>query len=354
MNWRKEVDEFKGGLKIEPPVISARAITFGFFGVVGGGKSVTAGIFAVGITPNGKIGWVDGEGRRSAWAIDIVAEMAAKEYGGTKESWKERFAVIHIDPPFNPLRVIAAIEALEEAGCATVILDVMSQCWDSDGGYLDMKNETLDKMAGEDEAKRKRSAAAAAAAVKPWTHQKLVNKITNSAKTNLVLLFQAKAKFNARESKPNDFQSPIQESGLTRTAIAVGLVQADDQGSGGYCSFELPLGQGTKYTHHAILKALPNNQERLTFKHAEAILKLCGGTPTPSVAPTAAKTKQADPLAAFKKELWNLTKKFHSNNPAMLQQHLWDEGYMALEETLDTLNQERLEQIITKFKEKNP
>lgn len=307
MNWQKEVAGFKKQMKPEASVISSRSITFGFFGSVGGGKSVTAGVFAIGITPEGLIGWVDGEGHRSAWAIDIVADLASKHYGGTKAQWIDRFRVIYIEPPFNPLKVVAATEALEELGCKTIVEDVMSQAWDSDGGYLDIKNEQLDRMAGEDESKRKRSAAAAAAATKPWTHQKLVNKITAS-KTNMVLLFQAKQKFNARESKPNEFQSPIQESGLTRTAIAVGLVQANDRGEGGYCSFELPLGQGTKYTHPSILGCLPKNGEQFKFQHAENILKLCGGGAP--AAPLKTPTQTSDPIVDLKKELWAITKPF--------------------------------------------
>ena len=301
MNWKEEISKFKSEMAPETSVISGRAITFGFFGSVGGGKSVTAGIFAVGITPTGLIGWVDGEGHRSAWAIDIVAEMAAGKYGGTKQSWIDRFKVIYVEPPFNPLKVIAATETLEEIGCKTIIEDVMSQAWDSDGGYLDLKDEKLNQMAGDDEAKKKRAAAAAAAAIKPWTHQKLVNKITAS-KTNIVLLFQAKQKFNAATSRPNEFQSPIQESGLTRTAIAVGLVQANQSGDGGYCSFELPMGQGTKFTHHAILNCLPRNGEQFKFEHAEAILKLCGGVPNagkPAV-------KESLTVATDKTRLWML------------------------------------------------
>lgn len=304
MNWKEEVSKFKAEMKPETSVISGRSITFGFFGSVGGGKSVTAGIFAVGVTPTGLIGWVDGEGHRSAWAIDIVADMASKKYGGTKQSWIDRFKVIYVEPPFNPLKVIAATETLEELGCKTIIEDVMSQAWDSDGGYLDLKDEKLNQMAGDDEAKKKRAAAAAAAAIKPWTHQKLVNKITAS-KTNLVLLFQAKQKFNAATSKPNDFQSPIQESGLTRTAIAVGLVQANQSGDGGYCSFELPTGQGTKFTHPAILACLPNNGEQFKFEHAEGILKLCGGVPNAAGKP-AVKRSLITATATAKTRGWML------------------------------------------------
>lgn len=345
MNWRAEVNEFKTALKPEPSAISTQAIRFGFFGTVGGGKSVTAGILAVGITPTGLIGWVDGEGHRSGWAIDIVAEMAAKKYGGTKQSWIDRFRVVHVDAPFNPLRVVAATEVLEEMGCQTIIEDVMSQCWDSDGGYLDMKNEEVDRMAGEDDNKRQRVAASAAAHVKPWTHQKLVNKITNS-KTNIILLFQAKKKFNAALSKPNEYSSPIQESGLTRTAIAVGRVEANAQGVGGFCSFELPADQGTKFTHHAILESLPKNGEQFKFEHGEALLKLCGGKPVEQ------KAKTATDLGKLKKELWAMTKAIHNGDAAKLSQHLWDENLMSDTESLEELSAARLEEINAKVREK--
>ena len=353
MNWKEEVSKFKSEMKPEASVISGRAITFGFFGSVGGGKSVTAGIFAVGITPAGLIGWVDGEGHRSAWAIDIVSDLAAKKYGGTKQSWVDRFKVIYVEPPFNPLKVIAATETLEELGCTTIIEDVMSQAWDSDGGYLDLKDEKLNQMAGDDEAKKKRAAAAAAAAIKPWTHQKLVNKIT-AGRTNLVLLFQAKQKFNAQTSKPNDFQSPIQESGLTRTALAVGLVQANQAGDGGYCSFELPTGQGTKFTHPAILACLPNNGEQFKFEHAEGILKICGGVPNAAGKPSTTTTAPAIEVETLKKELWKLLQKHIDDitpdkaNQWLFQNEILDGGNP--DHVLSKLNVAALKTVIAKVK----
>lgn len=338
MNWRQQVEDFKKSMTPEMSINTGRPITIGFFGSVGGGKSVTAGICAIGLTPEGLIGWVDGEGHRSAWAIDTVATLAVEKYGGTKQSWVDRFKVVYIEPPFNPLRVVAATELLEELGCKTIIEDVMSQCWDSDGGYLDLKDEKLNKMAGDDESKKQRSAAAAAAAVKPWTHQKLVNKIT-TPKTNIVLLFQAKQKFNAAASKPNDFQSPIQESGLTRTALAVGLVQQNDAGEGGYCSFELPLGQGTKTTHPDIKRCLPPNGEQFTFANAEALLKLCGGTPT---AP--------NPLKTAKAALWDTTKPIRGEDKTWASTVKWlrEKGVMTVSETIQAMTVEQLVEATAK------
>lgn len=343
MNWKKEIEEFKKSMTAEPSINTGRPVSIGFFGIVGGGKSVTAGICAVGLTPTGSIGWVDGEGHRSAWAIDTVATMAAAKYGGTKEAWVARFKVVYVEPPFNPLRVIAAIEILEEAGCKTLILDILSAAWDSDGGYLDLKDEKLYAMAGEDEAKRKRSAAAAAAGVKPWTHQKLVNKIT-TPKTNLVLLFQAKQKFNASLSKPNDFQSPIQESGLTRTAIAVGLVQQSEAGDGGYCSFNLPLGQGTKTTHPDIARCLPQNGTQFTFENAEALLKLCGGTPNAPAQAPAAPSQPVDPTKRAKTALWDTLKPVRGVQKDWAAAEAWlrSKAILTADQTISSLTTDQI------------
>lgn len=365
MNWRKQVDDFKGGLKIDAPVISTSAIRFGFFGLSGGGKSVTAGVFSLGITPSGLIGWVDGEGQRAPWAIDTVCEMAVKHYGGTKEDWKARFRIIHIDPPFNPLRVVAAAEALEEAGCKTIVLDILSQCWRGDGSYLDLKADEVDRMIEANPRNtEQRVASSAAAHIKPWTHDKLVNKVTNS-KSNLVLLFQAKQKFNAKISKPDEFITPIQESGLTTTAIAVGRVECNERGEGGYCSFQLPTGQGAKHTHPSILAALPKNGEQFKFQHAEAILRLCGGKP---LSKGAASTVQSGsnnaatthPAAAssgldsnaLKSRLWKITKQIHQGDKQGLVQWLWDEAILETTEQLESLSLERLEQVLLRAEAK--
>lgn len=349
MNWREQVDEFKAGLKVEMPSLAGSVIRFGFFGSVGGGKSVTAGIFAVGITSSGLIGWIDGEGRRSGYAIDTVADMAAKKYGGTKQAWEQRFKVIHIDPPFNPLRVVAAIESLEELGCKTIICDIMSQAWDSDGGYLDMKAEELDRMAGDDEEKRKRSLAAAAAHVKPWTHHKLINKV-NASKCHLVLLFQAKQKYNAGTKKPDEFTTPIQESGLTRTAIAVGRVEqrmVGDNPQGGFCTFRGAINEGTKHTHPSLLALLPANGEQFAFSHAEAIAAwVCG----PKAPPAQKPESERNALAV---QLWKLLDPIHQGHKdakPQVVQWLIDEAFIQTDEQLETLSVERLRAVIEKVK----
>jgi hypothetical protein len=357
MNWREQVQDFKKELSIVPAKISVQAIRFGFFGCVGDGKSVTGGIFALGITPEGRIGWIDGEGERSGYAIDLVAEMAVKKYGGTKQSWKDRFEVIHIGPPFNPLRIVAAIEAFEDAGYKTVVADIMTQAWDSDGGYLDLKNERLDRMAGDDEAKRQRSASAAAANIKPWTHGKLFNKVNNT-KCNIVQLFQAKKKFNVATHKPDEFNTPIQESGLTRTSIAVGRVEARN-GVGGFCVWN---GPGTKHTHPSLLALLPQG-EQLRFEHAEKILAWIKGNtetaaPQPTAKPVARQPEAVATVRTLKAKLWDMTRERVHKCPAdcpktewapylaALQQWLWDEMLMMPSENLSDMSADRLATVI--------
>lgn len=348
MNWHDQVQDFKKALAVEPSKMSSQAIRFAYFGFVGSGKSTTGALFAIGITPEGQIGYVDGEGHRSGYAIDVACDIAAKHYGKPKASLLSRFSVIHIDPPFHPLRVVAAIEALEEQGCKTIVCDVMTQAWDSDGGYLDLKADALDQMAGDDLAKRNRSASAAAARVKPWTHGKLVNKVTQS-KCNLVMLFQAKQKFNAATSKPDEMETPIQESGLTRTAFAVGRVETrkvGDDDVGGFCFYS---GPGCKSTHPALRAILPKDGEQFHLSHAEAVARWCNGTAAaPAPAPAPAKPKNEKD--ALKKELWKLLAKQHGGDKRKLQRWVTDE--LGIDVLLETMDASGLAEVIEAAKRK--
>lgn len=351
MNWRKDVEAFKSEIKGVPSRITMESIRMGFFGPVGSGKSVTSGICAVGITPpGGLIGWLDGEGMRSGMAIDIVAEMAAAKYGGTKAEWVARFVVYHIAPPFNPLRVVAALELAEEQGCKTCIADIMTQCWDSEGGYLDMKETEIDRKTGGDDSKRASKAQSAAALIKPWTHTKLIHKV-DSCRMNLVLVFQAKNKWNSRTSKVDEFSSPIQESGLTRLAVAVGRVECQmNHGvpQGGFCTFRGELNDGTKTTHPTLMRALPANGEQFTFEHAERVVKWATGE---TVAQPPAK-KPVTELARLKKELVAVTVSVHLGDMKRLQQFLWDELLMDPEQSMGDLTESVLKAVIENAKGK--
>lgn len=350
MDWKKQVSDFKAALKVESSFITADSIKSAFFGAVGDGKSVTGGICALGLTKEGLIGWIDGESHRSGWAIDQVSTLAAKHYGGNKEQYVNRFKVIHIDPPYHPLRVLAAIDMLEEIKCKCIILDILTQAWDADGGYLDLKNEELVRMAGDDIKKQERSQAAAAAHIKPWTHQKLVNRV-NSINMNLVLLFQAKKKWSQESKGIAQYTTPIQESGFTRTSLICGRVEAKDvngEPQGGHCYFRSGMEWGTKYTHPRILEALPAEGQQFKFEHAEALLRLTllGSDVCLSQSISKPTRKPSDPLATAKKQLWKMCARVHCDDSKKLEQWLWDENLMSDTESLATLTEDRLKTII--------
>lgn len=269
MDWRKQVEDFKKDMAVVEPSAGRMLFRFATFGSVGSGKSVTSLIVAIAATPPpGLIGIVDGENSRSKIAIDEAARLAVAKYGGKKDEYIARFKVVHIDPPFNPLRVIAAGESLMSSGCQTLILDILTQCWDASGGYLDMKEDVIDQMTDGDDSRRQKVAQAAAARVKPWTHNKLVHWI-DECKANLIMCFQAKQKWNPQTKQVDQTETPIQETGITRTAIAVARIYAEG-GQGGFCDFTCLPGQ-TKYTSVELLKLLPQKAQ-FSFDHAEKMV----------------------------------------------------------------------------------
>jgi len=79
------------------------------------------------VGPDGKIGVIDTEARRSL--------IYADEFN---------FDVLHLDPPFRPERYIEAIEAFEAAQYDIIIIDSASHEWSGIGGIL----EDLDNIPG--------------------------------------------------------------------------------------------------------------------------------------------------------------------------------------------------------------
>lgn len=355
MNWKQQVEDFRRDLKVEEPTIRSIDLRIGFFGSIGSGKTTTAAICALAITPApGLIGIVDGEHGRSGLALDVAAGLAAAKYGGAKHDYVKRFRVVHIDPPFNPLRVIAAGQSLIESGCKTLILDIISQAWDSSGGYLDLKNDEVAAMvAANRNTTEQKVAQAAAAHVKPWTHTKLVH-FVEECKGNVILCFQAKQKWDPKNNTVSPFETPIQESGITRTAIAVGLVESrivDGHPVGGFTRFSGVPGS-TKHTHPDLLRILPNG-EQFTFAHGENLVKWLGSWQNPTATPAGATKQKPAPdseEAKLRLELWELTKAHHNNSRKLLTQWLIDEVFISDTETFDSLTVPRLREVIAKVK----
>lgn len=65
------------------------------------------------------------------------------------------FDHIPFPPPFSPARYVAAINYCIEQGAGVVVIDSCSHIWDGIGGVIDMHDQELDRMAGDDWKKRK-------------------------------------------------------------------------------------------------------------------------------------------------------------------------------------------------------
>jgi hypothetical protein len=97
-------------------------------GASGSGKTYSALRLARGMSPDGKIMFIDTEARRGL-------------------HYAEQFKFLHADmrPPFTPARFVEGIQAAEAAGAEVVIIDSFSHEYDGVGGIMDW----ADRLASE-------------------------------------------------------------------------------------------------------------------------------------------------------------------------------------------------------------
>ncbi|HZH50296.1 MAG TPA: AAA family ATPase [Microvirga sp.] len=97
-------------------------------GASGSGKTYSALELATGMSPEGKIAFIDTEARRGLHYAD-------------------RFTFMHSDmrPPFRPERFIEGIRAAEAAGAEVVIIDSFSHEYDGEGGIMDWADELAER-----------------------------------------------------------------------------------------------------------------------------------------------------------------------------------------------------------------
>lgn len=99
-------------------------LLIGLAGASGSGKTYSALSLAKGISPSGKIAFIDTEARRGLHYAD-------------------QFSFDHADmkPPFRPDRFVEGIRAAESAGAEVVIIDSFSHEYDGEGGIMDWADE---------------------------------------------------------------------------------------------------------------------------------------------------------------------------------------------------------------------
>lgn len=358
MSQMTTVEDFQKSLVVEKSSRSHILMLMGFFGYSGGGKTVTALVSALGLVwPKTKVGIIDTEQRRSGIAADVVKALALARYKQEPE-----IRHIYLEPPFHPLKYVAAVRKLQEDGCAAIVVDSMTHSWNGEGGYLDLKEEALDRMAGDDWKKREACAMAAAARTKPQTHAKLVDALLH-AKVPIILCFRGKEKTTMQKNDQNknvptkdEFATPIHEAGLIYEMLIAGECGANEEGIGGFCRF---TGPGCKHTHPDFLAMLPKPNEQFGFHHAEAIAAWCASAGTPK---TASQPNGQPTAKSLLKELYQLTQPIHKWTQGMsakdwefskglVDAWLVEKAIIKDTEEVATFDATRLADVISKAKE---
>jgi hypothetical protein len=158
-----------------PAVRENVGLLIGLMGSSGSGKTFTAMRLASGIAAGKPFAVIDTEAGR------------AKHYA-------DQFKFDHGDlkPPFTPAAYADAIAAADDADYPVIVVDSCSHEWAGDGGVLDMQEDELERMAGQDWAKRER--VKMAAWIRPkMAHKHMVQKLLQ-VRAHLILCFRAEEK----------------------------------------------------------------------------------------------------------------------------------------------------------------
>lgn len=313
-----------GELVIKPAARQNVIPLCGFYGKSGSGKTMSALLFARGLVgPKGRITLIDTESRRGSLFADIIP-------GG--------YSVLDLEPPFSPMRYQEAHDIAEQSSDA-VVYDSMSHEHAGEGGVIDMQEEELTRMAGENY--QKREACKMSAWIKPkLAHKKFVQRLLRS-KVPVICCLRGEEKTHMLKENgkskviTDEFSTPIFDARF----IFEMLVNFETVAHNGVGGFVIPR----KITHPAIAPLLPSQNEQIGIKHGEAMAEWARGA-------TASRPQDDVGLAAVKKELWALTKPVHKEDPKALEEFLIAESFMDESETLATLTIQQIRGIIAKMK----
>lgn len=158
------------------------ALLIGLAGTTGTGKTYSALKLAEGISGGKPFAFIDTEARRGL-------------------HYAEQFHFDHADmrPPFTPAAYAEAITAADAAGYPVIVVDSLSHEHEGDGGLLDMQEEELQRMAGNDWAKRERCAQASW--IKPKrAHKRMMSRLLQ-IRAHLILCLRAEDKLEQKKNK---------------------------------------------------------------------------------------------------------------------------------------------------------
>ncbi|MBN8803508.1 MAG: AAA family ATPase, partial [Sphingopyxis terrae] len=150
-------------------------LLIGLTGPSGGGKTYSALRLATGIqqVSGGEIYFIDTESRRALHYAD-----------------RFKFQHIPFDAPFGSLDYLVALQQCVKAGAGVVIVDSMSHEHEGPGGLMDLHDQAVQRMAGDDYAKRERVKMLAWSEPKAKRRQ-LINGILQ-LNCNFIFCFRAK------------------------------------------------------------------------------------------------------------------------------------------------------------------
>lgn len=314
--------------EIKPATRTGVIPLVGCYGPSGSGKTMSALMLMRGLVgPKGRITLVDSESGRGSLFADIIPDG---------------YSVLDLDAPFSPERYFDAFDVAEKSSDG-IVIDSLSHCHNGEGGILDMQEEELTRMAGDNYGKRE--ACKLASWIKPKMEMKrfigrilrcrvpLICCLRGEPKTHMVKGDDGKNKVIT-----DQFSTPIFDSKFIYELL-LNLETYSKDGQGGYV---IPR----KITHPSLAGLLPKSNEQVTVKHGELLAAWCAGGATKS------ETKQVDPLGPLKRELFKLTDQYHHGSKEKLEQWLHDELYLLDDMHLSDLSASKLESMIKAIKEK--
>ena len=139
-----------------------------------------------------------------------IAVIDTERHSASLYADRFNFDVCNIDPPYTPEKYIAAIQAAEKSGYATLIIDSFSHAWAGEGGLLDIH----DKISS---ASRSGNSFAAWRNVTPM-HNRLVDTILG-CKCHVIATMRAKADYvqeevNGKKTVKKVGLAPVQREGV--------------------------------------------------------------------------------------------------------------------------------------------
>lgn len=170
--------------KFAQAIRTATPMIIGISGASGSGKTYTALELAMGLAGNGKVAFVDTEGRRALHYADMG-----------------RFNFDHCDlqAPYTPRRFLGALKQAAAAGYKVIIVDSFSDEYVGEGGLVDMANAEWERVKGN----------TAAAWAKPKAEHKLVTRWLRQSRCHVIFCLRAEEKVRLEKVMRNGREQTV-------------------------------------------------------------------------------------------------------------------------------------------------